>query len=142
MIAKVHQRFLLGVVIVAMFCVSVSGDAPRKAYHVRIDRVTQGPDGTETPADRLSVNSEDFLWIYVEADLASGSAPQGEYFKMKDGKPDSKTRVGLGSPDLVNGQYRFKVDHFVLSKQSHYWFHFADKLSAPKYEDHWEIVTL
>ncbi len=112
-----------------------------KAYHVRIDRVTQGPDGLETPADRLSVNSEDFLWIYVEAELPSGSAPQGEYFKIVDGKPDQTTRIPLDPPKLVNGQYRFSVIHYVLWEQSKYLFHFADNLSAPNYEDKWEIVT-
>jgi hypothetical protein len=112
------------------------------ASHVRIDRVTQGADGHETPADRLSVNSEDFLWIYVEAELPSGAAPRGEYFKVVGGKPDPRTRVLLDPPTLVGGQYRFSVIHYVLSKQTKYSFHFADDLDAPKYEDRWEIMTV
>jgi len=109
---------------------------------VRIDRVTQGPDGNETPADRLSVNSEDFLWIYVEAELASGASPQGEYFKIVNDKSDPTTRIPLGPPKVVNGQYRFSVIHYVLAKKSKYLFHFADDVSAPKYEDRWEIATV
>jgi hypothetical protein len=113
-----------------------------KAYHVRIDRVTQGPDGNETPADRLSINSEDFLWIYVEAELPLGSAPQGEYYKLSGGKPDSTTRTPLCPPKVVIGQYRFSVVHYVLSRTTQYSFHFADKLGAANYEDRWEIVTV
>ena len=113
-----------------------------RANHVRIDRVTQGPDGQETPADRRSVNSEDFLWIYVEAELPSGATPQGEYFTVIGGKPDTATRTPLGPPKLVDGQYRFSVLHYVLSKQSKYSFHFADNLITPNYEDRWEIVTV
>ncbi|MBW3599825.1 MAG: hypothetical protein KY475_21460 [Planctomycetes bacterium] len=112
------------------------------ANHVRIDRVTQGPDGHETPADRLRVNSEDFLWIYVEAELPSGIAPEGEYFKMVGDKPDPATKTPLGAPTMVGGQYRFSVIHYVLSKQSKYLFHFADDLNAPNYEDQWEVVTV
>lgn len=112
------------------------------ANHVRIDRVTQGPDGRETPADRLSVNSEDFLWIHVEAELPSGAAPNGEYFKMAVDKPDPATKIPLGAPTMADGQYRFSVIHFVLSKQSKYLFHFADDLNSPNYEDRWEIVTV
>jgi len=112
------------------------------ANHVRIDRVTQGPDGAETPADRLSVNSEDFLWIYVEAVLPSRAAPQGEYFSVVGGKPDPATRQPLGPPTMAGGQYRFSVIHYTLSKKSKYSFHFADDLNAPKYEDRWEVVTV
>ncbi len=112
------------------------------ANHVRIDRVTQGPDGAETPADRLSVNSEDFLWIYVEAELPSGGVPKGEYFKMVGDKPDLGTKVLLGAPTKAGGQYRFSVIHYTLSKHSKYSFHFADDLDAPKYEDRWEVVTV
>jgi hypothetical protein len=112
------------------------------ANHVRIDRVTQGPDGAETPADRLSVNSEDFLWIYVEAELPSGAAPKGEYFKIVGDKPDPATRQMLNSPTMVEGLYRFSVIHFVLSRKSKYSFHFADDLNAPNYEDRWEVVTV
>ena len=112
------------------------------ANHVRIDRVTQGPDGHETPADRLSVNSEDFLWIYVEAELPSGAAPKGEYFKMVGDQPDPATKVLLGAPTMAGKQYRFSVIHYVLSKKSKYLFHFADDLDSPKYEDKWEVVTV
>jgi hypothetical protein len=113
-----------------------------KANHVRIDHVTQGPDGQETPADRLQINGQDFLWIYVEAVLPSGSAPQGEYFRIVGGKPDPGTRQVLPSPGLVKGQYRFWVIHYVLSGASKYLFHFADSLSAPTYQDNWEIDTV
>ena len=112
------------------------------ASHVRIDRVTQGPDGQETRADRLSVNSENFLWLYVEAELPSGATPRGEYFEVIGGKPDPATRQPLGSPTLVEGDYRFSVIHYVLSKQSKYSFQFADNLSTSNYEDRWEIVTV
>src|SRR5262245_36238017 len=112
------------------------------ANHVRIDRVTQGPDGHEMPADRLSINSEDFLWIYVEAELPSGAAPKGEYFKIVGDKPDPATKILLGPPTMAGGQYRFSVIHYVLSKQSKYLFHFADDLNSPNYEDKWEIVTV
>jgi hypothetical protein len=112
------------------------------ANHVRIDRVTQGPAGSETPADRTRVNSEDFLWIYVEAELPGAAAPKGEYFSIVDGKPDPATKVLLGPPTKVGGEYRFSVLHYVLSKRSKYLFHFADDLTAPKYEDQWEIWTV
>ena len=112
------------------------------ANHVRIDRVTQGSDGHETPADRLSVNSEDFLWIYVEAELPSGAAPKDQYSKMVDGKPDPATSIPLGAPTMAGGQYRFSVIHYVLSKQSKYLFHFADDLSRPNYQDQWEVETI
>ena len=112
------------------------------ANHVRIDRVTQGPDGSERPADRLSVNSEDFLWIYVEAELPSGTAPKGEYFKFVGAQPDPGSRVFLDPPTVVNRQYRFSLIHYVLTPQSKYSFHFADDLGKPKYEDRWEVVTV
>jgi len=67
------------------------------AYHVRIDRVTQGPDGQETPADRLSVRSDDFLWIYVESELPSDSAPAGEYARVE---PTGTHRYPLKYPVL------------------------------------------
>src|SRR5438067_12982673 len=102
------------------------------ANHVRIDRVTQGPDGQETPAARLSVDSEDFLWIYVEAKLPSGVAHKGQYFRLIGGEPDARTPVLLDPPETVSGQYRFSVIHYVLAGQSKFLFHFADDLSAPK----------
>jgi hypothetical protein len=118
-------------------------EVKQMAYHVRIDRVTQGPDGSETPADRLNINSEDFLWIYVEAELPSGSAPKGEYFKVVGNNPDPATVQPLGPPKLIGvDQYRFSLVHFVLSRQSKYLFHFADDLNAPNYEDRWEVVTI
>jgi hypothetical protein len=118
------------------------GGTQKMASHVRIDRVTQGPDGAEAPADRLSVNSEDFLWIYVEAELPSRTAPKGEYFRVVGNKPDPTTRQALGPPTISGSYYRFSVIHYVLSKQSKYSFYFADDLNAPKYEDRWEIVTV
>lgn len=111
-----------------------------KPYNVRIDRVTQGSDGHEMPADRLSVNSEDFLWIYVEAELPSGAVPKGEYSKLVGERPG--TPVVLDPPTRVTGQYRFSVIHYVLSKQTKYLFRFADQLTAPTYKDEWEIKTL
>ena len=107
-----------------------------KAYHVRIDHVTQGPDGQESRADRLSIRSDDFLWLYVESELPSAAQPKGEYQEMNGAK------MSLGAPTLVRGQYRFSVIHYVLSPQSEYVFHFADNLSAPRYDDHWTIKTV
>lgn len=113
-----------------------------RSYYVRIDRVTQGPDGMETPADRLTIDSEDFLWLYVAAELPVGSAVSGEYFTIIDGKVDPATRVLLGPPKEVNDEFRFAVSHYTLSKQSEYLFHFADDLNDPTHEDQWEIMTL
>ena len=113
--------------------------AQSTAYHVRIDHVTQGPDGHETPADRLSIHSDDFLWIYVEADLPAQAVPQGEYYQLDGG---SAARIPLDPPIDMNGQFRFGVLHFVLAPQSKYSFHFADNLGSPTYEDRWEIVTV
>ena len=85
------------------------------AFHVRIDRVTQGPDGQEIPADRLRVDSTDFLWIYVEAILANGTSPHGEYFWEVDGKPNPATRQPLEPVSYQGDMYRFSVIHYVLS---------------------------
>jgi len=104
--------------------------------------VTQGPDGHEEPADRVSVDSKDFLWIYVEAKLPSGSPPLGEYYEIVDGKPRQNTPIRLDPPKLISGQYRFSVIHYVLSERRKYLFHFADDLSTPNYEDRWEIATI
>jgi hypothetical protein len=112
------------------------------AFDVKIIRVTQGPDGFEKPANPLQIDSQDFLWIYVEAVLPSGAAPRGEYFREVGGKPDPASRVPLGPPTPSGGMYRFSVIHYVLSPQTTYWFHFADNLASPSYEDHWEIVTI
>jgi hypothetical protein len=112
------------------------------ADHVRIDRVTQGPDGQEAPADRLRVNSMDFLWIYVEATLPNGAAPHGEYFLEVNGKPDPATRQPLEPVSYQGDMYRFSVIHYVLSPHTKYLFHFADNFAAPKYEDSWEIQTI
>ena len=111
-----------------------------RAYHVRIDHLTQGPSGQEKPADRLSVNSQDFLSIYVEAELPSRLAPLGEYRKVTGGKPG--TAWPLDPPTPVGSQYRFFLYHGALLPQSTYLFHFADDLGTPKYEDQWEIVTI
>jgi hypothetical protein len=108
--------------------------------YVRIDHATQGPDGHETPADRLSIRSDDFLWLYVEADLPGGAAPQGEYSKTAAGSTASAQP--LGSPDLIFGQYRFMVIHYALSPNSTYQFRFADNLASPKQQDSWEIATV
>jgi hypothetical protein len=114
----------------------------KRTYHVRIDRVTQGVAGGEKPADRLSIDSKDFLWLYVEAELPRASPPSGEYYEIVSEKPEPGTRVRLEPPTLVNGHYRFSVIHFVLSEHSRYLFHFADDLNTPNYEDRWEIATL
>lgn len=113
---------------------------PEKASHVRIDYVSQGPDGSETPADRLSIRSDKFLWVYVEADLPSGAAPQGEYSKTAGGASASPQH--LAAPEVINGQYRFMVIHYALSPDSTYLFRFADNLAMPTYQDQWEIVTV
>lgn len=111
-----------------------------KAYHVRIDSVTQSSAGHEIPADRLSIESKEFLWIYVEAELPAASQPSGKYYEIVGDKPHPEfLRIRLEPPELVNGNYRFTVTHFVLSERSKYSFHFADDLSKPKYEDSWEI---
>jgi hypothetical protein len=114
---------------------------PSRTFQVRIDRVTQGPDGHETPADPLRVNSQDFLWIYVEADLPAQAVPRGEYHKLSPVDP-TPARIPLDPPLELNGQYRFGVLHFVLAPQSKYLFHFADDLASPKYEDRREIMTI
>lgn len=110
-------------------------------FHVRVDRATQGPEGHETEADRLRVNSEDLLWVYVEAELPLGSV-QGEYFAMRGDQPIPDTRVVLATPTKVNGQYRFLVVHYVLAKNSKYLFHFANSLASPMFEDSWEVQTI
>jgi|SRR6187401_2746592 len=110
------------------------------AYHVRIDHLTQGSEGQQIPVDRLSVNSEDFLWIFVEAELLSDKSPKGEYYEIIDDKNESK--VELDEPKLIKNQYRFSVIHNVLSKKSKYLFHFADILNKPEYEDQWEVRTI
>ena len=114
----------------------------QRVYNVRIDRVTQSSKGGEQPADRLSINSAEFLWLYVDATLPGGNPPAGEFYKFIDDKPNPTTRVALKAPELVNGQYKFSVDHFALLPQSKYLFKFADDLSAPSYRDQWEIVTI
>ena len=98
--------------------------------------------GHETPADRLRIDSTDFLWIYVEAELPAQAVPKGEYCKYVGGMPDPATRTLLGPPTVAGGQYRFSVIHYTLSPQSKYLFRFADNLAAPTYEDHWDIVTV
>lgn len=89
----------------------------------------------------MSVNSEDFLWIYVEAKLPSNIV-QGEYVTIKGGVPIPETRVVLPAPTKVNGQYRFLLIHYVLAKNSKYLFHFADSLMSPNFEDQWEVQTI
>jgi len=110
------------------------------AYHVRIDHITQGPDGHEIKADRFNVNSEDFLRIYVEAELPSNMVPKGEYYEMINGIPG--TKVELDEPKLVDDQYQFFVLHYLLSHKSEYIFRFADDLSNPKFKDQWEVITI
>ena len=112
-----------------------------RANHVRIDRVTQGPDGHEIPADRLSVNSEDFLWIYVEAELPDGSSPAGEYAR-RNADGSLGTQILLAPPVRIGGQYRFALLHYTLAYPATYLFHFADNLSRPNFEDSWEIRTV
>jgi hypothetical protein len=111
-----------------------------KSSHVKIDHVTQGPDGSERSADRLSIRTDDFLWVYVEADLPNGAAPQGEYSKTAGG--NSASPQHLAAPEVINGQYRFMVIHYALTSGSTYLFRFADNLAMPTYQDQWEIVTV
>jgi hypothetical protein len=111
-----------------------------RASHVKIDHVTQGPDGSERSADRLSIRTDDFLWVYLEADLPNGAAPQGEYAKTAGGSSASPQH--LAAPEVINGQYRFMVIHYALSPDSTYLFRFADNLTMPTYQDQWEIVTV
>lgn len=109
------------------------------AYHVRIDRATQSSTGGEVPADRLAIDTREFLWLYVEAELPSGGSPEGEYWNNAANPP---TRLPLGAPDKVDGHYRFSVVHYSLTSDSSYTFHFADNVSQATYEDKWEIRTL
>jgi hypothetical protein len=111
------------------------------AFHVRIDHVTQGYDGNEEPADRLNMNHEQDLWIYVEARLPLSAIPQGKYFQVPADDPNPAGH-SLEKPELKNGLYRFHIGHYTLSKGSKYKLHFADDLAAPTYEDSWEIVTV
>lgn len=113
---------------------------PVKTSPVYIDHVTQGPDGSENSADRLSIRSDKFLWVYVEADLPAGAAPQGEYSKTAGG--NSASPQHLAAPEVINGQYRFMVIQYALSPDSTYLFRFADNLAMPTYQDQWEIVTV
>jgi hypothetical protein len=109
------------------------------AYYVQIDHATQSPysDGPEMPADRLSVRYDEFLWLYVNAELPTGSALHGEYYPL-----GSSARTPLDPPTVSGHQYRFSLIHYILLPASHYMFHFADDLSVPKYQDQWEVVTL
>jgi len=114
------------------------------ANYVRIDHLEQSPEPDDKAVfvDRFHVDSTQFLWIFVYAILPSGGAPQGEYLTEIDSKPVPGSSVFLGPPQLVNGVYRFSLIHYVLSPQSKYWFHFADDLKAPAYQDQWDVVTL
>jgi hypothetical protein len=114
------------------------------ANYVRIDHIEQAP-GTDDPGvrvDRFHVDSTQFLWVYVYAILPSGSAPQGEYLTEIDMKPDPSSSVPLDPPQFEDGAYRFSLIHYVLEPQSRYWFHFADNLKTPTFQDHWDVVTL
>jgi hypothetical protein len=110
--------------------------------HVRIDRVAQGPTGQEHVVDRFAVDHQDFLWIYVDASLPGGAAPEGEYYRLGDVTPAPDGRVRLSAPDRVGDFFRFSVAHFTLSDATRYLFHFADRLAAPAFEDAWEVLTL
>lgn len=113
-----------------------------QALHVRIDRLTQGPDGQEHIVDRLAVDSHDFLWIYVEALLPNGATPEGEYLEIVGGAPDPSTRLLLGPPTKKGDFYRYAVAHFSLAAGRQYLFHFADRLAQPQHEDQWEVSTV
>ncbi len=112
------------------------------AEHVRIDRAMQGTEGHETPADRLLIDSTDFLWLFVEAILPSGAAPHGEYFREVNGVPDKATRIALEPVSHKGDMYRFYLIHYMLSPQTRYLFQFADDLASPTYQDSWEIQTV
>jgi hypothetical protein len=107
--------------------------------YVQIDHATQSPypDGPEMPADRLSVHYDQFLWLYVNAELPVGSSLHGEYSLLAGGP-----RTPLDPPTVSGHVHRFSLIHYVLSPNTHYIFHFADNLANPQYEDHWEVVTL
>src|SRR5688500_3287504 len=110
--------------------------------NVRIDRLTQGPDGHEHVVARLSVSSHDFLWMYVESSLPDDAPPRAEYFTIINGTPHPGTRVPLGPPTKLGDRFRFSVPHFQLSPATSYLFHVADSLQMPTAEDAWEIRTL
>jgi hypothetical protein len=130
-----------------------TGDGPERQYldrggttdnYVRIDHVEQAPEigDQAVRVDRFHVDSTQFLWIYVYATLPSGSVPQGEYLKEIDLKPDPSSSVPLDAPEFVDGVYKFSLIHYVLSPKSRYWFHFADNLKKPAYQDQWAVGTL
>lgn len=109
------------------------------AYYVQIDHATQSqfPDGPEMPADRLSIHDDQFLWLYVNAELPSRSSLHGEFYAVAGG-----ARTPLDPPTVSGHEHRFSLLHYVLSPNTHYYFHFADDLANPNYEDRWEVVTL
>lgn len=110
------------------------------ALHVRIDHLTQGPEGAEEPADRLNVDSTRDTWFYVEAELPDGAAPAGHYAQLTDGQPGAYSP--LDAPTRVGDAWRFRLLHYYLLSGTHYTFHFADDLSAPAHEDRWEVDTV
>jgi hypothetical protein len=109
------------------------------AYYVQIDHATQSqfPDGPEVPADRLSIHYDEFLWLYVNAELPTGSSLNGEYYVLPGG-----AHIPLDPPTVSGRVHRFSLTHYYLSPSTHYIFHFADNLASPRYEDQWEIVTV
>jgi hypothetical protein len=113
-----------------------------QTFHVRIDRLTQGADGQEHVVDRLIVDHEDSLWVYVEASLPGGAVPEGNYCEIRNNIPDSKSRLRLDAPDKVGDFYRFSLRNHILSPATRYAFHFADRVDAPAFGDTWEVVTL
>jgi hypothetical protein len=114
------------------------------ANYVKIDHLEQAPESNDpgVRVDRTRVDTTQFLWIYVDATPSSGLAPQGEYLREIDLQPDPSSSVPLDPPEIVDGAYKFSLDHYFLLPQSRYWFHFADNLKTPNHQDHWEVVTL
>lgn len=108
-------------------------------YYLKIDRVTQGPSGSERRADPLKIDSGDFLWIYVAYDLPMGARPKGEGSRLDD---SDQGRFPLMGDDAGPSMYRFGVSHFSLTAGSRYMFRFSDDLRTPTYADQLEIRTL
>ena len=107
-------------------------------YFLKVDRVTQGPPGMERAANPQSIDSGEFLWVYVGFDLPTGARPQGEASNLSD---PSGARFPVRGDEAGPALYKFQVDHFTLSAGARYRFRFADDLMRPTYEDHLEIQT-
>ena len=106
-------------------------------YFLKMDRVTQGPSGSEHGANIGSIDSAESLWIYVGFDLPSGGHPHGEASNLGGTNERFPVRGDDAGPSL----YRFYIEHLTLTAGARYRIRFADDLSRPTYEDHLEIRT-